>query len=362
VAWEAITTQSAFAITRTGPGAFGSPTVLARPLPLGGDPFTTALSRLFAIAFGGFSFDASQIDSDGPAPRAAVAPDGRAVITWGGLRTRSGITSWLAPRIAALPLAGGHLDAQVLGGPLRDAGSITPLVLATGAPAVAWTDNSPGFSSEQGRLRLALEGVTTAPDPPAPSVSVGSPPKTLLSVDDPLVLPIRCGGPCEVRASVAGPLGAGGLIERAHAGTAWLALVPALGAPIAPLRRGPVHVTVAYGAPGARNPRTKQVTVTLRRPPARPVPHVLDLRARRRGGSIDVSWRTDIFAKPDDFLVTGTATRSGAAPLALAISDAERSSRRFHFVLRPSAGVRYVSVAVATETFRIVRRATARVR
>src|SRR6185369_8062359 len=98
------------------------------------------------------------------------------------------------------------------------------------------------------------------------------------------------------RASVAGPFGAGGLTELARAGSGRLVLAPALGAPIAPLRRGPVHVTVAYGAPAARTPLTKAVTVTLRRRPSRPVPHVLNLRAHRRGSAIDVTWRTDIAA------------------------------------------------------------------
>ena len=356
VAWHALAAQSLTAITRTGPGPFGAPIVLARPQSLGADPLTTALSRILSSALA-----SSATDTEPGAPRAVIAPDGRALLTWGGIRTRSGITSWIAAHMAAVPLAGGHLDAQTLGGPLRDADSISPLVLASGAPAVAWTDNSPESHVGQGRLRLALEGVTTAPDPPAPALTVGAPRKTLLTVDDPLVLPIRCGGPCEVRASVAGPLGAGGLTELAHAGTGRVDLEPSLGAPIAPLRRGPVHVTVAYGAPGARNPLTKAVTVTLRRPPSRPVPHVLGLRARRRGSAIHVTWRTDIPAKPDDFLVTGSATRSGL-PLALATSDAERSSRRFQLTLRGSEGVRYVSVAVATETLRLVRRATARVR
>jgi hypothetical protein len=88
---------------------------------------------------------------------------------------------------------------------------------------------------------------------------------------------------------------------------------------------------------------------------------VLNLRARRRGKAIDVTWRTDIPAKPDDFLVSGTATRSGL-PLALAVSDAEGRSRRFHFTLRPAEGVKFVSVAIATETLRIVQRASTRVR
>ncbi len=363
VAWQGVAAQSLSAVTRTGPGAFGSPVVLAHPIPAGGDPFTTALIRIFAVAFSGLGFDASLTDINGGMPRAAVTSDGRALITWDGLRRRAGITSWLAPRMAALPLAGGHVDVQALGGPLRNAGSITPLLLADGAPAVAWTDNSPGFGTAQGRLRLALEGVTTAPDPPAPALTVGSPRKTVLTVDDSLVLPIRCGGPCEVRATVAGPFGAGGLTELAHGGAGRLELPPSLGSPIAPLRRGPVHVTVAYGAPGARHPATKLLTLTLRRPPGPPVPHVLDLRARKRGNAIDVTWRTDIAAKPDDFLVTGTATGSAAdAPLALATDDDEHSSHRFHFTLRPSKGVRYVAVAVATETLRIVRRATTQVR
>ncbi len=176
VAWQAVAAQSLTAITRTGPGAFGAPTVLARPQWLGPDPLTTALSRVLSTAL-----DSSATDTEPGAVRAVIAPDGRALMTWGGLRARSGITSWLAPRMAALPLAGGHVDVQALGGPLRDAGSIAPLLLASGAPAVAWTDNGPGLSSPQGRLRLALEGVPTAPDPPAPALTVGSPRKTLLS-------------------------------------------------------------------------------------------------------------------------------------------------------------------------------------
>jgi len=151
------------------------------------------------------------------------------------------------------------------------------------------------------------------------------------------------------------------LPELGHAGSGRLELEPSLGAPIAPLRRGPVHITVAYGAPGARVPATRQVTVVLQRPPSPPVPHVRDLRARRRGDAIDVTWRTDIPAKPDDFLVSGAAARSGP-PLALALSNAETRSRRFHFTLRPAEGVKFVSVAVATETLRIVPRATTRVR
>src|SRR4051795_3893746 len=120
-------------------------------------------------------------------------------------------------------------------------------------------------------------------------------------------------------------------------------------------RRGP-----SRGAARRRDP--SRTSSALRPPPpARPVPLILGLRARRRGSAIDVTWRTDLRAKPDDFLVTGTATRSGA-PLALATSDAERSSRRFQLTLRPSTGVEFVSVAVATETLRIVERATARVR
>ena len=61
--------------------------------------------------------------------------------------------------------------------------------------------------------------------------------------------------------------------------------------------------------------------------------------------------------------MTGTATRSAdAPPLAFTLSDDERSSRSFRMTLRPAKGVRYVSIAVSTESLRIVRRATVRVR
>lgn len=363
VAWQGFAEQAVSAVTRTGPGAFGGPLVLAHPQLLGGDPITSALLRIFLVTVGGATTGASQLDPAGADLRVALAPDGRAVVTWGGLRTRSGISTWVAARMAAFPLAGGHLDAQVLGGPLRNAGSIAPVIVAGGAPAVAWTDNAAGFTGRTGRLRIALEGVAIAPDPPAPKIAVGRPDRTVLGVDDPLELPVRCEGPCELRASVAGKLGAEGLTELERAGNTRLAIEPAIGTPIAPLRRGPVRVIVAYGAPGARRPLTKTVTFSLRRPPARAVPHVRGLHARRRGQAIDVSWTTDVRAKPDDFLVTGSATRSpDAIPLAVATDDSERTSRRFHFTLRPAKGVRYVTVAVSTETLRIVRRATARVR
>jgi hypothetical protein len=362
VAWQGFVDQSVVAVTRTGPGAFAAPLVLARPQVAGGDPFTAALNRIYTLTLGAINFGASLYDSAASDLRAALAPDGRALLTWGGLRARSGIGSWVAPRLAALPLARGHVDVQALGGPLRNAGSVTPLILASGAPAIAWTDNDAGLAPAGGRLHLALEGVTTGADPPAPKIAVGSPAKTVLSVDDSLRLPVRCSAACELRAAVVGRPGAEAATQRAHAGSAVLDFQPSLGAPIAPLRRGPVRVVVAYGAPGAWNPLTKTVTVTLRRPPGPPVAHVRDLRARRRGGAIEVTWTTDVRAKPDDFLVTGTATASPTAPpLALAVSEDERTGRRFHFTLRPSAGVRYVSVSVATETFRIVRRGTVRV-
>ena len=72
------------------------------------------------------------------------------MLTWGGSRSRGGINAWLAPRVAALPLGGGDVDVQALGGPLRNAGSVTPVVLADGAPAIAWTDNGLGFARVPG--------------------------------------------------------------------------------------------------------------------------------------------------------------------------------------------------------------------
>ena len=185
----------------------------------------------------------------------------------------------------------------------------------------------------------------------------------MLAVDDALALSVRCGGPCELRAAVVGRFGAEAGAELERAGRARLEILPSLGTPIAALRRGPVRVLVAYGAPGARRPLNKTVTLMLRRPPGPPVPHVRDLRARRHGGSIEVTWTTDIPAKLDDFLVTGTATRSpGADGLALGLDESESSSRSFRITLRPAAGVRYVTVSVATETLRIVPRGTVRVR
>ena len=62
--------------------------------------------------------------------------------------------------------------------------------------------------------------------------------------------------------------------------------------PFAPKRLGPVRVRLTYGAPNAQHPRSRTVTLRLRRAPAPPIPRVTDVTAVRQGGNVVVRWRT----------------------------------------------------------------------
>ena len=100
------------------------------------------------------------------------------------------------------PLSGGAAEVRQLGAELRDVGSLTPLLLADGTAAVAWTDN--GENERDGRLHLALEGAADAADPAAPRVRVLPPRNRVLKARDPLVLSVRCSAACDVRAAIDG--------------------------------------------------------------------------------------------------------------------------------------------------------------
>ncbi len=415
VAWRGFG-DDVSAVVRDRPGPFG-PAVRIAGEPPGG----------FGVDSGVFAFTAAEppVDLDAGALRLALAGDGRAVLTWAAPHSRRAGSS-VAPLVAALSPAGDPEPVQELGGPLRDADAVVPVVLPGGAPAVAWADNrdadavAPGLLADGapavsrtdnrhadavtpgllaggapavawadnrdadavtpgplacgapavswtdnpddeggGRLHIALEGVAPAPDPPAPRVRVERPRRSVLRADEPLVLPVTCAAACDVRAEVLGH-GVAATLSLARAGTGRLRLGPA-SRPLAPRRRGPVRVRVLSGAPGARSPLVQTVTLRLRGLPRPPPPRVLDLRARRHGGTVEVTWRTDVPARGVFFAVEGHA-RASRDSTVLARGGAEGNGRRrFHVTLRRAARVRWVTVSRIDPLGGSIRETTVRV-
>src|SRR5262249_27606532 len=145
-----------------------------------------------------------------------------------------------ALRVASLPLAGGHVDSQVLAGALRDPVANTLVKLADGRRAVAWADNRGDLSEPPGRLHLAPEGACAPTDRPPPMVIAGRPSSPTVRAEAALELPIRCSAACEIFAYETRS-GAFARLELSKAGKGTIRIGGFLGElPLAPLRRGPV--------------------------------------------------------------------------------------------------------------------------
>jgi hypothetical protein len=128
------------ATVRTAAGPFGQPQEIAPDVST-----FSAFDGLFYAFSGSGPFPPP--DDGNAALKVALAPDGRALLAWGGgEQSRAAVT----PRIAAGTLDAGFGTPQRLGGPVRDANGVAPLFLADGRAALAWTDNSGGMSSGDG--------------------------------------------------------------------------------------------------------------------------------------------------------------------------------------------------------------------
>ncbi len=295
VAWGSGLVGDVTYARRTDASGFGPPIEL-RPASIGNEGVFLQGSGNFLTGGAGTS-PGRPGDEGGTALRAALAPGGRAVFSWGGRRSRAGI-GWTAAHVATLS-SDDSVATQTLGGPLRDADSIAPIVLENGVPAVAWGDNG----DADGRAHLAIEGVT---DPPRPAlqVRVGAPADTSLRRTQPLVLPVTCSAACDVRAEVRG-LPASASLTRA--GTVRLQFLGEKSP--ARLRAARVPIAVLAGPPGARDVPTRVVRPRLRRIPDPPMPRILDLAVVRNGSDVDVSWRVDRSARDVGFVVYTSATR-----------------------------------------------------
>ena len=243
--------------------------------------------------------DGPPFDNDGGDLRATYASNGRVVLSWGQSRDRNGV-QWTAAHVAAVAEDDSYAT-EIASGPLRDAGSIAPIVLDTGAAAIAWSDNG----DLDGRLHLAAEGATAAPRP-APRVRVGDPERTALRRADELVVPVTCSAACDLRATARGLTASASL---ARAGTAKLRFRGAHAA--APPRPARVAIAVLAGAPGARDPQAHVIRPRLRRIPDPPLPRVLDLTAIRSGSTVTVTWRLNRSGAGVEFLAYSSVSRDG---------------------------------------------------
>lgn len=340
VAWRSSDFEPRAAVigtTRPAAGAFPAPRTVA--------PDATEDSD-FGVSVAAGGTGGGPADLAGGALRAALAPDGRALLTWA--TERNAVTR---AALAAGTLASGFAPPATLSGPLRDVDGVAPLLLEDGRTAVAWTDNetSFGFPVGQGRLHLAVESAPPPPQPVRPRVTIAAARTQRLFDSEPVRLRVHCDRACDVRAAL--PHSSELFADEAHslrrAGTLRLA-VSRLDRAKADRQR--IRIRLRAGAPNGRDVVSLSRRVLIVRRPPLPVPRLLDVRAVRRGGSIVVTWRTEFPARRTFFTVIGQRTRK-LGPDAITDEHAfngvrGRGRTSFRLRLRPRrpAAVRWVGV------------------
>jgi hypothetical protein len=151
VGWRRETREKIEVATREQAGAFGTPRVVARGWAINEivafDPFTSRSRLLLPPA-----------DLDDARLRAALAPDGRALLAWSGAAGRPPL--WAGSAHAVLGRLGGAFEpARRLGGTLRDTDDVAPVFLPDGAPP--W----PGVIEPTGRTAGCISPSRARPHP-----------------------------------------------------------------------------------------------------------------------------------------------------------------------------------------------------
>ena len=270
--------------------------------------------------------------------RALLGAGGRALVTW----SADDLTTYAT----TLDPGATPVTARV-GGPLRDPQGLTPLLLADGTRAIAWTDNNgmPLGSPFAGRVHIAVEGAAAASPAPAPDLEVGAPADRSLRPAQSLSLPVRCSAACDVRVETPERVFDPGT-TRSTPGAVRLRVYP-WDKPIAPARPGPVELALVWSAPGSSAVARRTVRVRLRRAPAPRFPRLRDVRATRGpGGVVDVRWSTDVRVVDAGFRVVGDVRRA-ERELDDGVSSGGMQGggkRRFHVRLTGAARVRYVRI------------------
>jgi hypothetical protein len=329
IAWQNMPGVDVIAVVRDGPVPFGTPIRVSEARP---PKFGSSASSLITVRDTGPPHEPSE------ALRAVLGADGRALLAWATEDRALG---------TATVTSSGRTEIGTLGSPLREPFGPSPVLFADGSRALAWTDDHSIFTAGRlaGRLHLALEGATGTPASPAPQVKIGRPRRSALRPAQPLTVPVRCSAACDLRAWLPGRQNAFVNASLKRAGSVDLRFDPHFEA-IAPAPPGPISITVLSGPPGATQPRRQTARVRLRRLPAPPLPHIEDVRVRRRGNDLVVRWRTDVRPRDAYQFVYATSTRQPERDRSPVIEDVPGRGRTFRAVLPDAARKRYVQVSV----------------
>ena len=228
------------AMVRSGPGAFGPPVSFAEPARAAARP------RPVPSASGLVTADPAIRPYEGQhAPRAAARRRRPRAARLGHRRTAA-----CGRRPSPPP---GCPSVRRWRASVRDPAGVTPLVLADGRRAVAWTDNAAIFSVPPVRRPAAprARGRSAPPRRRRPELEVGAPRDRSLRPAQSLVLPVRCSAACDLRGDAGRrpDLRPGGLARRARARRCCGSGRSSM--PVAPRRPGPVRVVVRWSAPGS---------------------------------------------------------------------------------------------------------------
>ena len=312
IAWQDLSDNRMMAIRRNGVGPFGKP---ERVGPKPEDPYGEELSDFV---------DGAPTDHEGRGPLAAFAGDGRPVLTWAPTATLSRLdyTPATVTTFSGAP--------QTLSGPLRDADSVTPVILADGTPAVAWSDVSLGGDHH---LHLAIEGAPAVADPPPPNVVIGR----ITQIPHGLMLPFRCSAACDVRATV--PDGVGGSRSLRAAGSGRLKILPDFD-PIMLTRADSLPVQILTGASGARAASSRTITAKLRVPK---LPRFEGLKAVRRKKKIVVTWHTATPLRRSSVIAVSASSRAPEDPFFGSVLEG-KGRRHFRISVDAITGTRYIQL------------------
>ena len=352
IAWSGNLLSEVRIATRPGLGGFRPAVTVAkgRELPKDYDPFFSS-PEFFAFAGSDTSLESLFFLDDA----LTLTEDGHALLGLTTMTRTRGAETYVA-RLATVPLTGAAAVGAGAGGEFDIPLLAQPMVLADGTPALTWVSD---VEENHFVLHLAMEG-GTRPATAMPNVRVGAPVKRVLGYGDALRLPIRCSGPCSVRAQVIGRAGSDGLTTLVRGGRGELRIEPGT-EPIARRKAETVRVRVTYGAPGSVRPRTQTVSVRIQRSNA-PRPRLVGVEAVRRGNQIEVSWRIKHPPRFAAMFVSGSHARDDRGrPLVVSPEIIERTRTSYRVDLQPATRVRYVTLRPYGDD-RLPKRTTVRVR
>ncbi|MEA2445187.1 MAG: hypothetical protein QOJ12_2479, partial [Thermoleophilales bacterium] len=302
---------------RRGPGEqFGRPAVV----------WSRSGAGSLGVSFGWYAtaFGAPEPPLDGARLRVAISRTGHVAMTWA--EERRVFDDRLPSLFVATGALTGALTVTRVGSPCRAINGAAPFAPPGGDAAAAWTDNASDGSFElpsgTGRLHVSGGGAEAPPPAIAPRARIAPLRGTQrLWSADALEVNVTCDSPCDARVflpgggepGIPGPLAAASTTF-ASAGTKTVRLEPSYQALAGFKPRDTAVLVHACSLDGTTRTRNKQ-RVRLVRPKPPPVPRPVDVRARRSGRDVVVTWRTEFAARRTQFGVMGTEKRKLTKPL-----------------------------------------------